>query len=295
MLENNQKLRSTENTEYRESFRLRAGYWILDNREFFRKLAITIFVIFDMALLTIMLIFYINYISANKKQNTIIETFAMKVTAFPSWSNREGPRDLKIEDTEYVKSANNKYDFVSLVENKNKNWYIKSLDYMFVWDGGKSEIKTIAILPNEKKYLLALNEINHSNPSRLKLDIVSIEWEWVGDEFVAEVMDKNKIEAVRTELFSGSGIVLDRTEYVIKNNTIYNLWNVNFNIVLYQGSKIVGLNRGFIEKFYADETRLTENVWIQKLPSGSRIVVDPEINFLDRDSYIPTPTTGEIK
>ncbi|MFA7662693.1 MAG: hypothetical protein WCX88_02135 [Patescibacteria group bacterium] len=292
MFENNQ---NPENTGYKDSFKLRFNYWLLENRDFFYKLAFIVFVVFDLFLVSLIVIFYVNYFLTAQKQNKIINHLVTSNQAFGNWVERQGPQELKISETTYVNSVNDRYDLVSQLENKNKNWFLKSLKYDFSWSGGKSEVKETFVLPGEKKYLLALNQASTSRPNQLKLEIISTEWEWVGDTFMADIMDKSKIEITKSEVLSGMDSILDRTSYSVKNNTIYNFWEVGFNIILYQGQKIVGLNRSFIEKFNTGEERQMENTWIQKLPQVTKIVVEPEINFLDKNNYIPTVGTGELK
>jgi hypothetical protein len=294
MLDNNQNPTEEGNLP-KDSFNLRFNYWLLDNRDFFHRLGLVAFVVLDLFLISLVLIFYSTYFFAVQKQNKILVSLIQEDSNFKAWLEKDSPRDLVIADLTFIHSVDNRYDLAVSLENKNQTWFAKSLQYVFTWKGGKSDIKETFLLPGEQRYLLALNEQISSQPQQLKLEIINTDWQWVGDRFVAETMDKNKLEIVATNFTAGQKPILDRTTYQIKNNTIYNFWETNFNIILYQGQRIVGLNRIFIEKFYSEEERSTENVWIQQLPAVTKIVVDPEINFLNTDNYIPMTGSGELK
>lgn len=281
--------------QYKESFKLRINYWILDNREFFRKLALFAFIVLDVFLVSIIFLFYANYFRLAKKQVVAIDRLASVTSSLSQWQGNQAPRDILVKNTDYVRAAGGNYDLVARVENANDDWFLESASYKFVWSGGESEIQETFILPGENKYLLALNQSAGVISSRVSLEFVEQDWQWIGTSYNKEIMNKDDIEVVSSNFIDGAEGIPDKATYKVKNNTIYNFWEVDFNIVLYNNSRIVGLNTNKTGKLYSGETDEMENVWAEDISRVDKIVLDPSVNFFDRNIYLPNSATGEPK
>ena len=280
---------------FKGSSRLSAEYWLLSNKPYFRKLFVFFVVGVDIVLATLVLLFYVNYFVAVQEQESIIDNFATSNTLFDEWTQNEEPEKINSLSVELVESAKGRYDFIAMIENTNQHWYSEKLEYKFVWGSEESEIKSVTLLPKEKKHILALNEKSLFPPSSVRLVIVNHNWKWTKDKYPTEYTNKDKFKIINTKTIQNEEESISKTEYKIKNETIFDFWKVDFNIILYQGREIVGLNHTYIEKFKSGETRKIENIWNKDFLGSTRIVVEPVINFLDSTNYMKSESQGEQK
>ena len=82
-------------------------------------------------------------------------------------------------------------------------------------------------------------------------------------------------------------ISVSRATFTIANRTAYSYWSAGFFVVLYSGSRIVGVNYVTISELRAGRSTPVDASWFIDLPSVSRVEVIPEVNIFDDRIYIP--------
>ena len=203
--------------------------------------------------------------------------------------------DLVVEPVQIIRNGNDKYDLVVKIKNENKRhwarleYYFSSSDYEF----GQS---TDFILPNEEKYLLLLNQEFGKYPSDIQVFFTSPAWRLLNlhkfpdwENFKKEhldfiVKDAKFVPAQSTIL--SERLNLNDLQFKIKNNTAYNYYEVDLNILLSVQSKIVSVNQYKIIDFYAGEERNINVTWYGQISQVDDIMITPEINITRDDIYV---------
>ena len=196
-----------------------------------------------------------------------------------------------------LKIESNKYDIFSKISNPNSR-YLCNIKYCFIFGNENNEIECSEsfIFPNETKYLLSLAKTFEQSPENLRFIIKDISWHRINlhkypdwQNFYNEHLDIiiGNAKFKPTELSGLSEkIDLNSLEFTVYNNTAYNYWDVTFNIFLYSGNRIVGVNKYILQEFMSKEKRNIQISWSGRFSRVSDIEIIPEINVMDEDVYI---------
>ncbi len=205
-------------------------------------------------------------------------------------------KDLQIFSVSILKTTNNKYDFAVKIKNPNDKFYAK-LTYKFLVDQYETGVFNDFIFPKEEKYLLSIDNKLNFIPRRAKLKLINIDWQRIDphkyprwNEFYKShtnfiIKDKEFIPAQLSKLTEK--IPINTLKFAIINNTAYNYWNLDLNIVLFSRSKIVGLNKYQVNEFRSGENRDIEISWPGRLGRVDKIEIFPSVNILDPNIYMP--------
>lgn len=79
---------------------------------------------------------------------------------------------------------------------------------------------------------------------------------------------------------------LSSLDFSITNLTDYGYYSVPFNIALYNGSDLVGVNIFVVNNFLAGETREVSLTWLSNIQRVTRVEVRPNLNILDDSLYL---------
>ncbi len=218
---------------------------------------------------------------------------------------RKSSQELALSNVSYLKSTDNKYDLYIKIQNTNKNYWAE-FEYCFSVNGIDVDCGKNFILPKESKHIMSLSQEIDSNVRGAIFNIKNIVWRRINPHEIAD-WDLYKqdhanfiVDNISFTPPNASGLSeklnLSSLEFTVTNETGYSYWDVGFNILLYRGNSIVGVNRYKAEEFMSGETRNIIINWPGNIIQVSGIDIEVEVNILDNNNYIkPEGGIGEIK
>ncbi|MFA6466286.1 MAG: hypothetical protein WCV71_00280 [Patescibacteria group bacterium] len=262
---------------------LERGYFFVTHRLLIKKI-IFLLSIFILVVFYGFLIFRsIKYFTGPSFSNLALE-IQQNTFDFASYHNQRVPQNIILGQPEFISLGDRRYNIVALVENPNKDWAVKSIEYYFVSQGEPSPSKTTFINPGEKRLLtLTAYESNKAIRSP-ELVISKTEWYRVDNSFPQINIDITDITFQASSRETVDGVVSDLPARVLwraYNDSVYNFWEVDWQVALYNSDKLVAINELKTKDFLALENRDLEAVWLTKLPRVTRAAVFPIINKLD--------------
>jgi hypothetical protein len=286
--------------------KLNVGLWYLEHKNLLRKILVG-FLIFISAVSWPYVIYgFASYFSRGMVDDKtmaddIVNSGRIDHNAVISLS----PKDLSFSSVSILPAGDNKYDFFTRVQNPNNR---HGAEFVYYFSDGDKNTGSLSgfILPGETKYLLSLgNEFEH-RPASSQLKIDGLKWITIDRHEISDWKDYSgrRLDiAVSGAKFTPAGqsglsdkIKLNSLEFSALNNTVFNYWNVDFTILLYGGSNIVGVNRYSLDEFMSGQTRQASMSLPGELSQVNKIEVFPEINILRDDIYIEYEGgAGEIK
>lgn len=281
---------------------LKFGYWFTANRLLLRRILI-IFLIASGILLWSYVGYRLIMIYAVEDQNWGVISYVLpkNLVNYDSYRQDTQPQQLIIEGTEVLPSGQDRYDFFARVKNPNADWYVASFDYRFILNSGSTETKQGFLLPNEEKYLMDL-AINISGVSQARLEIRNIEWRRVNKHQVPDYPSFYQehfnfdLSDINFTAAGQSAAGTSQVDFMVDNKSAYNFWSVGFQVVLYNGRQIAGVNYISLEQLLAGESRPVHVYWYEGLPGINRVEVVPEVNIFDDKVYMKIEGgAGELK
>ncbi len=264
------------------------GLWLSKNRKLFTRMII-VFLIAASAFFFIYSSYnYVVYFLTGKSNEELLETGNL------IFSRRKITDDMTVSKVRILKSSQN-YDLAVKLGNPNEK-FMANFEYCFKQQEEKVSCDSGFILPNEEKYILALNKELPSAASDIQFVIEDLFWQRINTH---QIPDWNQFRSERFNFLvenlhfasaSESGLSerlsLNALEFNISNKSPYNYYEVPLSILLYNGAELVGVNRYITQDFLAGEKLDIRIAWSENLPIISRAEVVPEINILDSTIYL---------
>lgn len=218
---------------------------------------------------------------------------------------RKSSKELALSNVSYIKTSQDKHDLYIKIQNSNENYWAE-FDYCFNINGQNIDCGKNFILPDEEKHIMALAQEVGGNARAAIFNINNIVWRRINPH---KIIDWDSYEKEHTDITidninftppKASGlsekINLGVLSFTATNNTAYSYWDVGFNILLYRGNSVAGVNRYKLSEFMSGETEEITISWPAEIKQTSGVDVEVEINILDNDNYIdPEGGVGEIK
>jgi len=266
---------------------LERGYFLVSHRLLIKKIIFILTILVLVILYGVLIFKTINYFRGSSFSNSALQ-LQQSTFDWASYHSQRAPQDLSLATPEFTSLGDRRYNITALVENLNEDWAVKSLDYYFVSQGEATPTRQAFINPGEQR-LLALTAYQSDAAIRNpELVISNIEWYRIDDSFpkinieisniTFQAASRETIDGVTTELPA-------RVSWQAYNDSIYNFWEVDWQIVLYNGDKLVAINELKSRDFLALEHRDLETVWLARLPRVTRAIIFPLINKLSSDIF----------
>lgn len=200
-----------------------------------------------------------------------------------------GPNNLRINNAIIMPAgSSNNYDIVAEVENVNQRWWLRQINYQFEIAGKLTDEQSSFILPGETKYLYYFNYQTNSPPNSYRLVVKREIWQRVKNQDMfdsqggwrpAEITVSN-IKYNPVLFNSAQGLVT----FDISNNSSFNFWEVNLQVLLWQGQQLVDFNTVTIADLVVGEKRAMEVLMSKNLPSGLRAEIDVSADSLAEEN-----------
>jgi hypothetical protein len=273
---------------------IRVGIWFLEHKQYFLYglYGLLIFI----GLLTWPRFFYVfgEYIFIGMRNEAQLLSEMTQTTFTHEQFLSQSAQPLQFGAVEILPAINGKVDLVASVRNPNPN-FAAEYSFYFTQNDIKTESQTAFILPQENKYLMALNLEAASPAAGWQVLITNIhyrridahvyrDWKKFAEEhLVFEFIDKKFIPASATLLTEK--IKLNDLQFTAVNNSAFNYQELNLQILLWQQSRLVGANHYLLERFGSGDRRDIKITWPGRIDSVSEIVILPEVNILRDDIY----------
>ena len=268
---------------------LQKAYWYVTNKPKIIKIILMIVITSLVALYVYFIYAGIMLIIYNDNDELLMANLGENYLDYTEYRQKHSPKDLQIMGLSVLEAGTNKYDLLAKVNNINDDWQAY-ISYQFLISGVETRVYDDIVLPNKKKYLLDLGIETERKVSNAKLLFISVRWKKARN---FEPLDKeiNNFEILKTDFIPSSslnlnnGIPVNSVKIEIRNNSSYNFWKAGFVVLLYSGSRPVGVNIIEIDDFDATSTRMLETTWFNKLPAINDIEVISTLNVLDSSIY----------
>ena len=269
------------------------GLWFVRNRKLFLGILVVV-------LLLVSIITWLNsiynfsyYFFRGKAEDENVVREAIK-NQVPQAESRLVLKDIQ-KGSVSVLRVNDKVNFVVKIDNLNiDHWaYFK---YSMLIDGQETEEINGFVLPGESKYLVQIGQSITGVNKNASLVLKDVLWHRVQKHKIEdwrafsklrlnmEVFDKEFLPAKSSGL--SEKIMLSLLRYKVKNNSPFNYWDINFNIILYSRSNIIAVNRHAINEFLSGETREVSVIIPGDINRVTEIKVVPEIDLTRSDIYM---------
>lgn len=265
---------------------LKFGYWWLTHQEIFKKfikIAVgAIAGIFWLITFYQLAIYIIGLPQDRELPLSIVNTNI----DFASFFAKHKLEPLIFSEPQVIYSGNNLYDIVASVSNPNLDRGVKNFEYRFISGDFISATQTAVILPGQKIYLLVLANQSNIRLNNASLEIIKTVWQGLTERrnLSQSLVGTSDIETDRQSESGRYSITFTAT-----NNSTCNFWQADFEVILWNQQKIVGINKTSIESFISGEQREITISWFEPLPRVDRVEIVPIIDVYHADNEYVIP------
>jgi len=270
---------------------LKFAQWYLANKKRLKLLLLIVVILLNIVVWSIAGYQTYKYFSLKKAHEQVLEELTAEQIDYLKLHGYFQPENLILENPILLKlsSTEPKYDFAIKVKNPNKEWLIQELEYYFSWENGQTQIQKSFVLPKEEKYILALGQEVGGKLTKVEFVVSNVDWKRINpNDKLLQIPSQFTFKDIELDyaISEEEMIAIPQISFLTKNESIHNFWQVNLLIILYQNSKIVGINTILIKNWQSNEQRKIELIW-PKIPSYSHIQIIPDINPFDSEIFIP--------
>lgn len=276
--------------------RLKIGLWFIERREKIKKITIGFLIIVSTVSWLFMIISVIYYFAVGmKSDDQMVAQMVNSNTGIHDYVLSISAQNLAVSSPVIFDSGNSKYDFVSELQNPNKDFFA-DFNYSLEVDGQKVAEAKGYVLPEEKKQLMFLGKELTYRPGSANIKIDNITWKRINKHQIPNWQDYQNSHLnflVENVNFVGSrdtGVLqaagLNNLEFDVTNKTSFNYWLVNFNILLLNNDNVVAVNKYGISEFMSGTTKKIKMSWPGEFNRITNISIIPDLNILANDIYI---------
>lgn len=261
------------------------GYWWVNNRLKIKAGLIILSIIFIVGIYVNAGWRFFNYLKNTPQHQAMLSELSVSVPNYESIKATSAPKPLLLGNTLAIGDRIKGYDLITEVENINPRWYLKEIEFYYIIDDQVTEVTITNVLPNEKKYLINFNLKSNTAVNNAKLFIKRQLWERV--KVQAQLDNRNNWikPAVKVDNVMTNSAAINQsnalTSFTLINDSPYSFWEVETQIILWQGSRIIGVNALTINDMSSGERRLVEVLWPNALNIDARTEVRVFANSLD--------------
>lgn len=215
---------------------------------------------------------------------------------FEAYQTRYFPKAPIPLEVFVISTGSNHYDLLAKIKNPNKDWYIESLTYQFLFNNISTEPLSAYILPGKERYLIHLGVNSESRIEGAALRITDIRWKKIqslglkefapyeNERFQVSIENANYISS--QVLGISEKVPISRGSFRATNLSNYNFWNMGFLVLLTQNKKIISVAYTTSGVFPSLLPRFLEVSWFERLPTFAQMEIIPEVDVLDQTVYM---------
>jgi len=270
---------------------LKIGIWWVTHRSQLKKWWVMTLALADLVLFLYIMFHVVIILLTWGRFTALPDQISRPVVDFTAYQQVNAPQNIQVISTKLmpVIGEPQTYHIVTELKNPNEKWMASSLNVHFKMDETDLDTKTTFLLPQEQRYVFQFTVKSNEEKPAAQFIVDSVGWERI--EFPDKKPILNfEINDTDVELIPilGERGTYDsystRATANIKNNTIFNFWNVKFLVVLFIGDTPVAINETTLSKFGALETRQLGISWKDEYRSVTKVKIIPEVNAYDPES-----------
>lgn len=267
------------------------GYWFVTHREELKR-----YLVISLIVLSVLLYGYSlysvtrMYAFEQEEYSRALSTATVDYIDVQAIHDANRIQEIQVLSRQIIPGTGGNVDIIARVKNPNTKWALKSFTYRFGVGTAVLDEQQAFLLPGEEKFLMALNvkAVSGGTPQLLvdneKWQRVVLYETWAPLRMAFPVSEKSFTAARQGEL-SGQ-LPISEVSARLTNDTAYNYNQVEVQIALYSGNRVVGVNRLPLPNFRSGETRTVSALWSLTLPSVSNVEIIPTVNILNPSAYL---------
>jgi len=276
---------------------LKTAYFLETKKKYLKKFLFIFLVVFNLVAYPFLIYHYTVYFAQSKEMDGILEEMNQTSVEFNVINKINAPMPLNVGMAGIVPMADGKYNLICQVENLNRKWFVEVIKFKFISPTGfESKEYESFVLPEEEKLLIDFNEKVSGSVDQISCQTTQIKWQRTkvkNYKFLSLPQDFifRDVQYV-PGLSNADGAA---TQFKFINSTVYNLRDINLFVFLYEGNKIVGVERTFVGEMKSNQEKSIKIIWSNAYPFISLTVIKPEINIFDPLVFIDLPIIPEEK
>ncbi len=270
---------------------LQFGYWWVEHRLKVKAGMISFVILLLVATYANVGIKFYKYLQGTAAHQQMIYELSTDSIDYQAIKAVTGPRKIRVVSAKVLPNSSNTIDIVAEVENMNNKWYLREINYQFEVGGMLTPSQTTYLLPGQKKYLYYFNFDFGDKNSSARLVLGREVWNKVkgSSHFDARKQFISPDVSVENIIYNQGGTKNDEVKksYVIfdlYNLSSYNFWEMNAQVILWQGNKIAGFNIIGLDDVMPNEQREIFVYWDRLLALGLRPEVIIDVNHLEKSN-----------
>lgn len=284
---------SNQNLALRE---VRFAQWWRNKLPLFKKIITYILILINVVIWGIFVDRLVLYIIYTPNYQQTLNGLTTNLIDYQSYSRLMQP-DVPVVNNVYVVNLGTDerdpqkkdYTLVAEIKNNNERWAVSSLIGQFDLAGQPVLVKGF-LMPQQKKYFLALRQPSSQPVSATSFVIKNITWHRVKPEERDRLNLMNQLSFDKIN-FIPAAILNNRptppqVEFNAVNQSAYNFWQVNVQVILYQGQGVADAYVLPVTNWMAGQSRTITFNLTHNINFVSQIIVVPDINLLDDSIFI---------
>lgn len=272
---------------------LERGYWFVTHKVFLSRLAYTIFILFDLSLILFSAYKLINYYTSEKVEYENFLAENSEKLNYTYINETLKPRDLRIGAVKILDSgrhAEKSYNLMAEIYNPNDKFRI-DFDYQFIYNGSPLAEYHAFLLPGQKNIIADFSPELKDKAANAEVILKNVNFNRISPkeyphpmDFIAERMNlkiKN-VELIPLNIKQD----VSKIKFDLANETVYNYWEINLSILLYQGENIIGADKITLTKIESGETRSVEINRYEYLTPSIKVSVIPEVDVFNPEAFM---------
>lgn len=262
------------------------AYFILSNRDKILKITMAVGIAAVLAIYGWLIFNLAALISAGS-----YESMAASIMPQSDWENyhrARAPEDLSIQSPIFLSIGESRYNLVATIENLNSDWSAYRVAYHFVVNGQELESQSAFVNPLEQRFLIQTAYQTVLPINNLQVVIDDIVWQRYENQVQPinwDITQTAYTPVGNVDTPSGPTTVPANASWMARNLSLYNFWEVEFQVAIYSGDRMVGVNSIRAKDFNSLENRALSAVWLHNLPRVNNVKIFPLVNWLDENNY----------
>lgn len=262
---------------------LKYGYWYRAHKEkLFKILRLSLIIISSLSFLATGFFAYGLLMSPNQAQ--VISQITAPLSSIAEMHQKFAPAEPRLLETSVVAIDENSVNFIAIVENPNKNWYME-IEYVFSWDGGETTSQTTWLLPGERTMLSSGSVTVALLPATASFRSRVTKWQRIKDALVLDrwsniLSNLRFVDQSVNNDEAGTSVL-----YTVQNSSIYDLRDIRFMVALSQIGKVAAVSINQIENLSAQTSVALESRFLSSLPTNLSVDIYPRINLFEQSSF----------
>ena len=252
--------------------------FFLKHKTLFKK------ILFSLAIFIIVLIYFkllLSFIQYFRSSNYYL--LAQEIDYSLDWQTHHqarAPQEPEISEAQYLAIGNQKYNLVAFITNPNEDWAVLEFEYRFLVNDQPLKTQKAFLNPGEGRFLITL--AYESKEAIKKIEIETANWYWRRYNNDTKVVNWSLTDIKFNPLSSD---LPAQAFWTAQNMSLFDLRKVIFQIVLFNGQKLIAVNEIQASDFMSLDKKEIDSIFWYSLPRVTETQVLTLFNWLDNSNY----------